>query len=146
MLNGFLWDGSVDRHTHRRTWERLCLPIKEGGLGFKDFTAIKEAFSMKLWVRLREGKSLWAHFMPQKYFAGIHPFLSDGSQGSHTWRRLGVVRELAEEKIFWKIMEGKVDFWRDKWVLKDPLISYYSMVNPPPFLVLDFFDNSAWNV
>lgn len=83
--------------------------------------------------------------MRQKYFAQSHPLLVDGVRGSHSWRRIYAVQVLAEEHIFWTIREGRVDFWRDKWAMEEPLIAFCSMEDPPQFQVSDFFNNSSWN-
>ena len=41
--------------------------------------------------------------------------------------------------IFWRIGEGKVDFWRDKWALSEPLKNICQQVMYPIFVVADYF-------
>lgn len=137
LLIGFLWDNKVgDKRIHWRTWQGLCYLVEEGGLGFRDFAAMIDAFGIKLWVRLRTGDSLWAQFMACKYFPHTHPVLVDGSKRSCTWRRVCAVRDMAEPYIFWTIGEGRVGFWRDRWKL-----SVY-----PSFRVANFVQGSTWDV
>jgi len=74
MLNGFLWNQSADqKRIHWKSWEKLSFPVQEGGLGFRSFSSVVDAFSMKLWWRLRLNDSMWASFMHQKSISGSHP-------------------------------------------------------------------------
>ncbi|XP_071914052.1 uncharacterized protein [Coffea arabica] len=52
------------------SWSQLCLPVDEGGVGFRKLRDVYSAFSCKLWWNLRAGSSLWAEFMRAKYCKG----------------------------------------------------------------------------
>ncbi|KAH6782021.1 hypothetical protein C2S52_001168 [Perilla frutescens var. hirtella] len=52
---------------HWISWETICLPISEGGLGIRQFGDLVTAFSWKLWWRFRARDSLWARYMWAKY-------------------------------------------------------------------------------
>ena len=48
--------------------------------------------------------------------------------------------------FFWKLGEGRVDFWRNKWVSWEPLGDICKLGFYPQFVVADFFQDSTWNV
>ncbi|KAJ6853210.1 uncharacterized protein M6B38_251715 [Iris pallida] len=67
-----------------------------------------DAFSMKLWWKLRHGKGLWVELLKSKYFRKRHPcdaFMT--SKGSHIWRRILRGRKLAEPYISFRLGRGE---------------------------------------
>lgn len=147
LCNAFLWDHKLnDKRVHWSAWERLCFPQEEGGLGFRSFADVTKAFSCKLWWRLRKNDSMWANFMHAKYIKGCHPLLVELERPLASWRRLVAVRSLAESNIRWSLGEGLVDFWYDRWCSDIPLAFQLGIVDPPHFLVAEFFSSDGWNV
>ncbi|VFQ84578.1 unnamed protein product [Cuscuta campestris] len=65
-MTSFWWGGGKKNH-HWLKWETLSLPKKEGGIGTRDFHALEEAFSLKLWWKFHHNNSLWGRFMKAKY-------------------------------------------------------------------------------
>nr|XP_027088493.1 uncharacterized protein LOC113709836 [Coffea arabica] len=64
ICNSFLWDSNVDsKRMHWATWEKLCFPVQEGGLGFRSFFESAKAFACKSWWQLRRNDSIWAGYM-----------------------------------------------------------------------------------
>lgn len=58
IFNGFLWGSRPSgKRWHWARWSRACLPVSEGGLGFRRLKDIVDSFSVKLWFRLRQGSS-----------------------------------------------------------------------------------------
>ena len=49
ICNAFLWDQKGERRIHWSSWDKLCFPIDEGGLGFWSFKDMARAFAAKLW-------------------------------------------------------------------------------------------------
>ncbi|VFQ98624.1 unnamed protein product [Cuscuta campestris] len=62
----FWWGGNSKKH-HWLSWDTLSLPKEEGGIGTRNFQALEEAFSMKLWWKFTHNDSLWCRFMRAKY-------------------------------------------------------------------------------
>ncbi|KAK3228715.1 hypothetical protein Dsin_000596, partial [Dipteronia sinensis] len=93
----FLW-GSTDTHTkiHWSSWNRLCAPKEEGGIGFRDFQAFYQAMLAKhCWRIITNPDSLAARVLKSKYFhdsfflqAGV------GRQPSFIWRSILWGREV----------------------------------------------------
>ena len=49
----FLWDqGLENQRIHWITWDKVCFPLEEGGLGFRSFADMAKAFACKLRRRL----------------------------------------------------------------------------------------------
>ena len=131
LLNKFLWDNWGDARMHWKSWGNLCFPVQDEVLGFRSFNDIVDAFSMKLWWKLRCNDSIWALFMSRKYIRHAHPMDSFSRVGSPTWGRLLQIRHKAEEHIFWQFGQGMVDFWRDKWVTNEFCIWYVGRITLP---------------
>ncbi|XP_027150340.1 uncharacterized protein LOC113750578 [Coffea eugenioides] len=145
ICNTFLWDQRGDRRTHWASWDKLCFPLVEGGLGFRSFKDMARSFSAKLWWRFRNGDSMWAEFMHAKYSKGRHPSEASSARASPTWRRLEAIRSLVEPHIRWSLGKGLVDFWKDRWVLHEPLEEVVGRPERPHFLVAEFLTNEGWD-
>nr|XP_027120463.1 uncharacterized protein LOC113737428 [Coffea arabica] len=145
ICNSFLWDHKGERRLHWASWEKLCFPTDEGGLGFRSFKDMARAFAAKLWWRFRSGDSIWAEFMHVKYSTGCHPMEASSARPSPTWRRLEVIRLVVEPKIRWCIGEGLVDFWKDIWAFDEPLEVVVAGMEQPHFLVSEFITNDGWD-
>ncbi|XP_026419860.1 uncharacterized protein LOC113315823 [Papaver somniferum] len=49
-------------------WDKVCVPLEEGGLGIKRLEIVNKSFLMKLLWKLLESEAEWAVFMRAKYF------------------------------------------------------------------------------
>ncbi|XP_019241407.1 PREDICTED: uncharacterized protein LOC109221379, partial [Nicotiana attenuata] len=64
----FFWSTKEEgRSRHWASWQNLCLPKEEGGLGFRSLHDVSRALFAKLWWRFRTTISLWSNFMWNKY-------------------------------------------------------------------------------
>ncbi|VFQ62999.1 unnamed protein product [Cuscuta campestris] len=94
-MSNFLW-GKVDGRNkyHWATWEKLCFPKEEGGLGLTDLTTIQEAYGLKMWWTYTQNDSLWAKFMRARYPRGLDtaPKIID----SIYWKRLYKANDIAQ--------------------------------------------------
>nr|XP_027088507.1 uncharacterized protein LOC113709854 [Coffea arabica] len=145
LCNSFLWDQNGKRRIHWSSWDNLCFPVDEGGLGFRSFRDMARAFSAKLWWRFRLGTSVWAEFMHAKYVNGCHPADAAPVRPSAIWRRLQTISPMVEPSIRWCLGDGLVDFWKDRWVLHEPLESVVVRPDHPHFLVSEFFTLDGWD-
>ncbi|KAL0912744.1 hypothetical protein M5K25_018740 [Dendrobium thyrsiflorum] len=86
----------------RSTWDNICGPLNEGGLGYKTILDSITASSFKLWWNFRKNQSLWAKFMNFKYCKGKHPLCCFYKHGySFIWKRLCDIRHRVEPLIIW---------------------------------------------
>ncbi|XP_071920617.1 uncharacterized protein [Coffea arabica] len=145
LFNAFLWDGKDGRRIHWSSWEKLCFPVAEGGLGFRSLLDVEKAFAMKLWWRIRQNNSTWARFMHRKYIGDQHPSSAEVGVGSAIWKRVCSVRAVAEANFRWRVGEGFVDFWYDRWLFDEPLSSQCDG-EPPHCLVAEFYSSTGWNI
>ncbi|XP_073029257.1 uncharacterized protein [Primulina eburnea] len=147
VFNGFLWGARpLDKKWHWARWSRACLPVSEGGLGFRRLKDIVESFSIKLWFRFRQGSSLWAKFMMRKYCQLVHPAcVSSTGFISPTWRRLLKIRPRAESGIRWRVGMGDVNFWDDIWCGDVPLSSQLPVRGDRGVSVSHFISDGVWD-
>lgn len=59
MCANFLWKGGI----HAISWEELCRPKKERGVGLRALTVLRKKASYKLFWRFLFVKSLWADWV-----------------------------------------------------------------------------------
>ncbi|VFQ90276.1 unnamed protein product [Cuscuta campestris] len=88
----FWWGGGASKH-HWISWEKMCYPMEEGGLGIRDLRSLEKAFSLKLWWKFYQDSGLWARFMRAKYWrdGDIFETITD----SPVWKRISRVEETA---------------------------------------------------
>ncbi|VFQ73314.1 unnamed protein product [Cuscuta campestris] len=86
------WWGGGNRH-HWISWEKLCFPKEEGGLGIRDLKSLEDSFGLKLWWKFHQDNGLWARLMRSKYWreGDIWEALTD----SPVWKRISRIDEIA---------------------------------------------------
>ena len=147
IISKFFW-GTTDtsKKLHWSRWKPLCVPVEEGGLGVRNLEEMCEAFSLKLWFRFREQKSLWAVSLLLKYCKKTSPNLvSKKTTDSVVWKRLLSVRTLAESNCFWKVGTGSCYFWQDDWSNKGTLANLALAPVDSLEKLEDFGDDSTWD-
>ncbi|XP_075087488.1 uncharacterized protein LOC142169519 [Nicotiana tabacum] len=96
----FFWSTKEEgRSRHWASWQNLCLPKEEGGLGFRSLNDVSKELFAKLWWRFRTTKSLWSNFMWNKYCKKELPIVVHFRGGSHVWRQMLNAREEVEHEI-----------------------------------------------
>ncbi|XP_075096138.1 uncharacterized protein LOC142174244 [Nicotiana tabacum] len=59
----FFWSSSVGGTSrHWASWNTLCMPVEEGGIGFRSLHDVAKALFSKLWWNFRTKPSLWSSF------------------------------------------------------------------------------------
>ncbi|XP_075497390.1 uncharacterized protein LOC142534404 [Primulina tabacum] len=147
VFNAFLWGSrTLEKKWHWAKWSRACLPVMEGGLGFRRLKDLVDSFSIKLWFRFRQGSSLWARFLLRKYCQMDAP-ASVLPRGliSPTWRRLLRIRPRAEPGIRWRVGLGDVSFWDDIWFGDTALSSQCEVRGGRAVRVFHFLSEGAWD-
>ena len=148
-VRNFIWSGDVSkRKMVTISWNKICKPYLEGGLGLRSLTTLNEAANLKLCWDLKNSKEDWAVLLRSKVFRGnkviaYHIF-------SSIWSSVKVEFKITEENCTWIIGNGEsINFWLDTWY-KEPLVS---ILNIPKHLhanltdkVSDFMLHSQWNI
>jgi len=103
------------------SWENLCKPKEEGGLGIKNVRHFNRALLAKWkWRLMGEEKGMWKQILTSKYETDIDQSCKNKKNLSWWWKDLGKCCGEGEEaswfhgEIGWKVERGdKVRFWED---------------------------------
>ena len=119
MCSAFLWSGSPNVTSKAKvSWEDVCCPKEEGGLGIRRVKDVDTVFSLKLiWRLFQSSNSLWVAWV-KRYLLKQASFwdVRDTSAGSWVWRKLLKLRPLAKTFLRMEIRNGRrVKFWFDLW-------------------------------
>ncbi|KAH6767718.1 hypothetical protein C2S52_018701 [Perilla frutescens var. hirtella] len=149
MLARFFWDSVGEkRKMHWISWETICLPVSDGGLGIRRFGDLVTAFSWKPWWRFRARDSLWARYMWAKYCRGcLYPLrMPLVPYDSRVWKRVVRVGAWAQDHIRWSLGNGQVSFWDDIWC-DDVSLSSYCPASHFDHLHVDWYlSGESWYV
>jgi hypothetical protein len=147
MINGFIWgETSQNKKIHWSSWDNICYPVEEGGIGCNSLVDLTIAYNCKLWWKFREQKSLWSQVMKAKYCRVNHACIVDHSyQESNLWKRMIKVRNLVEPQIAWRIGEGKANFKHDVWLKSGAIQGRLKQEIHQDKCVMDFRKNNEWD-
>ncbi|GKA15090.1 hypothetical protein Tco_0694837 [Tanacetum coccineum] len=119
LMRGFLWNPSnVKKGRSKVTWEVVCLPKNEGGLGIRRLEVFNSALMIAhIWKLLSLKESLWVKWIHEYKLKGRSfwdiPFRGNMSWG---WRKILQLRPAICEFIWCKIGDGAATYlWYDKW-------------------------------
>ena len=141
IARSFIWgSGEGIRKQHLVSWEKICKPKREGGLGIRSAKEMNIALLAKLgWRLLNTQDGLWVQILRKKFRVGeIHEssWLVPQGSWSPTWRSLVLgIRAVVIPGASWILGDGRrVRFWKDNWLLHEPLHGL-SMVDIPEALL-----------
>ncbi|XP_031090853.1 uncharacterized protein LOC115995843 [Ipomoea triloba] len=151
-MNRYWWgSGTVaERRIHWKAWDRLCLPKKFGGLGFKDLRAFNLAMLGKqAWRFLTKPTSLVAKVYKARYYpktSFIDAFV--GGCPSYCWRSIMAAHGLICSGVRRRIGDGENTLiWGHPWLPDDPS----PMIQTPMpehlngSVVAGLIDNGSWD-
>ncbi|XP_031099874.1 uncharacterized protein LOC116004082 [Ipomoea triloba] len=123
VMNRYWWGSGGDRGIHWNAWDRLCVPKKYGGLGFKELRAFNLAMLGKqVWRFLTNPHSLVARIYKARYFPKSS--FIDASVGgcpSYCWRSIMAAHDLVCSGVRRRIGNGKSTLiWGHPWLPDDP--------------------------
>lgn len=110
MLSQFWWgQRDKERKTTWTSWESLCTPKSESGMGFKDLWAFNMALVAKQGWRLKQNPDSLTHrVFKAKYFVGCTFMEAQvGKKSFYVWRSIMAARETIEvgSRWIWEIGE-----------------------------------------
>ena len=102
-----------------KSWDSLCCPSSDGGLGFKKSKSLNSALLAKLaWMMASKGDNLCMRILRAKYKVKEDWLRSEVSRyASPIWKAIENAREVVWKGACFIIGDGEsVDVWLDPWV------------------------------
>ncbi|XP_019183638.1 PREDICTED: uncharacterized protein LOC109178457 [Ipomoea nil] len=126
-MNRYWWDSGADNRIHWKAWDKLCVPKKYGGLGFKDLHAFNIAMLGKqAWRMLTKPDSLVARVYKARYFPkGTFFDAQIGNNPSFCWRSIMAAKSIICSGVRRRIGNGESALiWTHPWLLdeQDPMV------------------------
>ncbi|XP_042939510.1 uncharacterized protein LOC122274547 [Carya illinoinensis] len=147
LMSSFFWGESDGRDKRKWVeWRYICNPVEEGGLGLRALQDCQKALHMRFAWNLIQGNSLWANFFKAKYVGTTPWCLVQAPKGSRFWRMVANCIPLLLNNLKWKIREGDIYFWYDKWRENGPLINDMSPVGSPLLKIKDCRLSDSWDM
>ena len=126
IFSCFLWSGKVGNARRAKvSWECVCLPKEEGGLGLRRVKDSNDASVMKhIWNMFYRKDSLWVAWVQRLYLRqGSVWCARTPSFCSWSWRKIIQLRERVRPFIRHKVYNGVGMFlWHDFWNQFGPLL------------------------
>ncbi|XP_051209407.1 uncharacterized mitochondrial protein AtMg00310-like [Lolium perenne] len=145
MLRSFWW-GSKDgkRKTCWVSWETMCSPKFNGGMGFRDIELFNIAMlSRQAWRILQNPEALSSRILKATYYPATD-FLDAplGSHPSQVWRAIAEGRDAMKQGLIRQIGTGEgTHAWNQNWLPRDHMLRPLACLNvDPPMRVSDFID------
>lgn len=120
LMANFWWD-SVDykRKIHWISWEKLCLPKEQGGMGFKNMEFFNQALLAKqAWRLLNVEDCLMTRVLRGKYLGAVSLLTTQqGNHQSYAWKSLLHGRDLLVQGLRRLVGNGRnIHVWTEPWL------------------------------
>ncbi|CAA7050320.1 unnamed protein product, partial [Microthlaspi erraticum] len=119
-ISNFWWSNKQNsRGLHWIAWDKICIPIEKGGLGFRDLQLFNLALLAKqLWRLLYYPSSLLARILKSRYYRNTSPLEVEKSNApSFRWRSIMAAKDLLQKGLRRTIGTGETTLvWRDQWI------------------------------
>ncbi|CAN1823064.1 Putative ribonuclease H protein At1g65750 [Linum perenne] len=120
-IRNFVWGSTTEcRKIHLVSWDEVCKPKEDGGLGLKKAKELNMAFMMKLAFQFfKNPNDLWVQVLQHKYFRegpnGLQ--VKNATRISPMWRAIKKVTPLMRLGMKMGLRDGvETNFWLDRWV------------------------------
>ncbi|KAL3635512.1 hypothetical protein CASFOL_020059 [Castilleja foliolosa] len=113
LFTSFLWSKDGEKRIHWCSWDRICKPKEEGGLGMRSLTETVNGVQGRLAWNLLQKNSLWSTILNQKYKTNDENIRNNTSL---MWKRLQPHYHDLKKDSIWIIGQGMVNMWTDNWM------------------------------
>ncbi|XP_019168831.1 PREDICTED: uncharacterized protein LOC109164736 [Ipomoea nil] len=122
-MNKYWWGTGMDGGIHWKAWDKLSIPKKYGGMGFKDLKNFNLAMLGKqAWRLLTSPDTLVAKVYKARYYPNT-TFLDAkvGGCPSHSWRSIMAAHDMVVARVRRRIGDGKTTLiWGHPWLPDNP--------------------------
>lgn len=119
LCNAFLWFGDIAKRTNAKvSWDKVCLPKSESGLGLRNLLVWNKVLSLKLvWLLFSKSGSLWVAWMKEHRLKRVNYWWAEHQcRSSWIWKTLLSLKPLVKGLLKCKIGDGlSASFWFDNW-------------------------------
>ncbi|KAL0284345.1 UNVERIFIED_CONTAM: hypothetical protein Sangu_2830800 [Sesamum angustifolium] len=119
MIANFWWHTGEAWKIHWISWQRMCIPKPQGGLGFRDLQAFNLGrLAKQVWRILSFPDRLLSKVLRAKYFPdGKVLSATCGRNPSFTWRSMHSAIGIVRGGFLWRICSRRsVQVWQDPWL------------------------------
>lgn len=148
-IRNFIWSGDINkRKLVTVAWNKVCSPLKEGGLGLRSLSKINEGANLKLCWELVQSNMQWAQFLRSRVLK--KQTLISYHISSSIWSSFKHKHSEVNSNSSWLLGNGAdINFWSDTWC-GEPLISALD-IHPSIHQNLQstvnlFINNARWNI
>ncbi|CAN1290084.1 Uncharacterized mitochondrial protein AtMg00310 [Linum perenne] len=134
------------------SWEKLCLPKDEGGLGFKDLETFNHALLAKqTWRISQDPELLISKIYKAKYFPNSSLLnAGKGSNPSWGWRGILKGRDIIKVRHRWQVGNGThintfLDHWLPSRPPSSPVLELKESIVDIPCFVAGLISNGCWD-
>ena len=134
------------------SWDKLCAPKDEGGLGFKDLTDFNTAMLGKqLWRLIKKPNTLFSRVFKRRYFRNVSPLEPNRSySSSYGWRSIVSARSLVSKGLIKRVGSwSSISVWNDPCLPSTrPRPANKNQHNLYPYLTVDSLidvTSRTWN-
>ncbi|KAL6129683.1 hypothetical protein ACLB2K_073032 [Fragaria x ananassa] len=143
------WWGSKqdDRKIHCMSWERLCRPKDNGGMGFRDLYAHNLALLAKQgWRILKFPHSIIARLLRARYFLNGDFWSASAAGGSTCWKGITKARSVLARGVRWQVGNGtSIHMWDDLWIPRPFSFRPFMRGQTELRMVSDLISEGTWN-
>ena len=119
------------------SWDKVCVPKFDGGLGFQNLKAFNLALLTKQGWRLQTNTHFLVHHVLKAHYFLNSDFLHAelGLKPSFAWRSIMVAQDVVKASSRWQVGDdSSVQIWLDKWL---PTHSTFRITSPTGTLPQD---------
>jgi hypothetical protein len=127
-FNRFLWCGNDSKAKAKVSWDRLCVPKTEGGLGIKRLEVWNRAAMLShIWSIFAQSGSLWVAWIETNWLKGRSLWhIPIPKSCSWSWKKLLKLRDVAKNFLSFKVGNGQdISLWFGDWHPVGRLIDSY---------------------
>lgn len=120
LIRKFWWGYRGEhKRIHWVSWENLCLPKCEGGMGFRELSKFNDALLAKqIWRLKNHENSLFHKVFKAKFFLDCSVLeVTSHLKRSYAWKSILQSKHIIELGSIWRVGDGKsVKIQGDKWL------------------------------